>query len=252
MLTSDPERERPRPARQRGGRATDASLDNEGLATFRRAYRWLNLTLIQQGIWPLLVVMAGAPAALVGLTPLPWYWARLGAPLLAALLARAYLAQMPEGLPGDPALRQAQASGDRDGRLREQVTILILGVTFAVAILRLVQGPLEPVMKLLAFGVADVAAFQAISFGVVGRSAGSGPVQWQPIVAFGLSWGLHDLFLAAASPAASDLPWIFVGGAAVGLLFGAISWALRQWPGGYLAASAFQFLAVYLVLGFLA
>ena len=44
----------------------------------------------------------------------------------------------------------------------------------------------------------------------------------------------------------------FASGSVVGLTFGVLSWALRRWPGGYLAASALQFLLVYLVLGFLA
>jgi hypothetical protein len=63
---------------------------------------------------------------------------------------------------------------------------------------------------------------------------------------------LRDLFLTAASPAAESLALSFAGGAALGLVFGAISFGLRRWPGGYLAATALQFLVVYLVLGFLA
>jgi hypothetical protein len=72
------------------------------------------------------------------------------------------------------------------------------------------------------------------------------------VVVFGLSWGLHDLFLAAASPAAESLALIFVSGVAIGLAIGALSWLLRRWPGGNLSAAAIQFLVVYLVLGFLA
>jgi hypothetical protein len=68
---------------------------------------------------------------------------------------------------------------------------------------------------------------------------------------FGLSWGLRDLFLAAASPAAESLTLSFAGGGAVGLVIGAVSYRLRRWPGGYLTATAMQFLIVYLVLGFL-
>ncbi len=43
----------------------------------------------------------------------------------------------------------------------------------------------------------------------------------------------------------------FAGGGALGLVFGAVSFGLRRWPGGYLTATALQFLLVYLVLGFL-
>src|SRR5918993_4175018 len=100
MLNRDPERESPRQLRPIRARAmADASLANEGLFAFRRTYRWLNLTLVQHGVWPLSVVVFGASAVPVALTPLPWYWVRLGAPVLAMLFALAYLAQRPEGLP---------------------------------------------------------------------------------------------------------------------------------------------------------
>src|SRR5262245_63729398 len=115
MLTRDPERERPQSkGRARWAAVASPSLGGEGLATFRRAYRWVNLTLVQQGLWPLLVVVLGAPWVPIGLTPLPWYWARLGGPLLAALLALAYLGQRPAGLTSDVAERQAEAVSERD------------------------------------------------------------------------------------------------------------------------------------------
>src|SRR5918997_2156759 len=252
MLNSDPERESPRQLRQTRARAmADASLANEGLSTFRRAYRWLNLTLVQHGVWPLVVVVLGAPAVPIALTPLPWFWVRLAAPLLATLLALAYLAQRPQGLTSDMAVRTAEATSERDRRWREQATILIVGVATAVAILRLLQGPFVPVLKLEAFGLADTAAYQAINFGVAGRSVSAGAGTALPVALFGLSWGLRDLFLAAASPMAESLALSFAGGGALGLLFGPISFGLRRWPGGYLSATALQFLIVYLVLGFL-
>jgi hypothetical protein len=230
----------------------DSSLANEGLSAFRRAYRWLNLTLVQHGVWPLFVVVFSAPAVPIAVTPLPWYWTRLAAPVLATLLSLAYLAQRPRELASDVALRTAGATSERDRHLREQATILIIGVTTAVAILRLLQGPFIPVLKLEAFGLADTAAYQTINFGVAGRSVSGAVLGALPIALFGLSWGLHDLFLAAASPATESLTLSFAGGGAVGLAVGAVSFALRRWPGGYLTATAMQFLIVYLVLGFLA
>jgi hypothetical protein len=252
MLNRDPERDNARQLHRTRTRAmADPSLANEGLSAFRRAYRWLNLTLVQHGVWPLVVVVLGAPAVPIALTPLPWYWVRLAAPLLATLLALAYLAQRPQGLTSDRAVRTAEATSERDRRLREQATILIVGVAIAVAMLRLLQGPFIPVLKLEAFGLADAAAYQAINFGVAGRSVSAGASQMLPIALFGLSWGLRDLFLTASSPAAESLALSFAGGAALGLIFGAVSFGLRRWPGGYLAATALQFLLVYLVLGFL-
>src|ERR671911_31999 len=252
MLNRDPERKSVRQLQNRRARAmADSSLANEGLSAFRRAYRWLNLTLVQHGVWPLLVVVFAAPALPVALTPLPWYWARLVAPVLATLLALAYLAQRPQGLPSDMALRTAQATSERDRQLREQATILIIGVTTAVAILRMLQGPFIPVLKLEAFGLADTAAYQAINFGLVARSISVGAGAVLPIALFGISWGLRDLFLAAASPVAESLMLSFAGGGALGLALGAVSFGLRRWPGGYLTATTLQFLLVYLVLGFL-
>jgi hypothetical protein len=253
MLNRDLDRERPQTSRRaRWTAVASPSLANEGLAAFRRAYRGVNLTLVQQGLWPLLVVVLGAPWVPIGLTPLPWFWARLGGPLLAALLALAYLGQRPEGLAADLSRRGANVTSERDRRLREQATILIVGVTVAVAILRLLQGPVIPVMKLEAFGLADAVAYQAINFGVAGRSIGNGWERAMPVVLFGLSWGVHDLFLAAASPQAESLVLTFGGSLVVGFIFGALSWALWRWPGGYLCPTAAQFLIVFLVLGFLA
>ena len=178
MLNRDPERESPRDHHRTRARAmADSSLANEGLSAFRRAYRWLNLTLVQHGVWPLVVVVFGAPAVPVALTPLPWFWVRLAAPLLATLLALAYLAQRPQGLTSDMAVRTAEATSEHDRRLREQATILIVGVATAVAILRILQGPFIPVLKLEAFGLADAAAYQAINFGVAGRSVSAGASQ---------------------------------------------------------------------------
>ncbi|MFT4038004.1 MAG: hypothetical protein QM692_07490 [Thermomicrobiales bacterium] len=232
-------------------RIMEPSLGGDGLALFRRSYRWLNLTLVQHGVWPLLVVIASAPVVPVGLTPLPWYWARLAAPLIAAILAVAYLSQQPGSVGSDRAARTALARSERDRMAREQVVILIVGVATAVSLLRLVQGPIEAVALLEAFGLADVAAYQLINFGLGARIVLSG-ARWLPVVLFGLSWGLHDLFLAAISPVTlAALPFIFAGGATLGLFIGALSWGLRRWPGGYFAAAAAHYLLVYLIAGYL-
>ena len=250
MLNRDPRREAPRSASEMRGAAGQHVLGNEGLSAFRRGYRWLNLSLVQHGIWPLLVVVWGAPAGPVPATPFPWFWVRLAAPALAAALALAYLAQRPEGLPSDAERRGAEARSERDRRVREQVVILVVGVTVAVGLLRLLGGPIVPVLKLVAFGLAQVAAFQAINFGVAGRGAAPRLGRALPVALFGASWGLQELFGAAASPVAENLVLSFAGGGALGLVIGVLSFGLRWWPGGYLAACAVQFLLVYLVLGF--
>lgn len=228
----------------------EPSLSGDGLALFRRSYRWLNLTLVQQGVWPLALIIAAAPATAIGLTPLPWYWLRLAAPLLSALLAAVYLSQQGETQASDRQQRTDRARSERDRMLREQVVILVVGVAVAVSLLRFIAGPQEGVLKLMAFGIADVAAYQVINFGLGNRILLTRDA-WVPVALFAVSWGLHDLFLAATSPASQNLPLVFAGGATIGLAFGGLSWLLRQWPGGYLAAAAAQYLVVYLIFGFL-
>jgi hypothetical protein len=252
MLNRDPQRESSRPVSVAPAGDTRHAPTSEGLSALRRAYRWLNLTLVQHGVWPLAVVVWNAPVGAIPIIPLPWYWVRLAGPVLAAVLALAYLAQRPDGLPSDAAQRSAGAWSERDRRLREQFTVVVVGVTTVVGLLRLFEGPLVPVLKLEAFGLAQVAAFQAINFGVARRAAAPGVGQALPVILFGVSWGLQEVLLAAASSGGENLVMSFAGGSALGVVFGIFSFGLRRWPGGYLAASALQFLLVYLIFGFLA
>jgi len=245
MLTPDPARERPRPPAE----VRRADLLPPRLAGFRRLYRWLNLTLVHQGLWPLLLVLTAAPATPPAATPLHWYPARIAGPALAALLAAVYLLQKPATSAPSPPDR-IDPSG-RLASLRLQAGQALAGITLTLVIARLLVGPPEPVAKLLAFGVADVLAFQLIHFGVVARSwpdPASGAAA--AVGLFACSWGLRDLVLAAAGGAPADLALAFVGGAVVGLAVGLLSWLLRRWPGGFWPAAAAHFTLVYLVAGF--
>lgn len=242
----------PRGARERE-RVFAARLD-----VFKRLYRWLNLTLIQQGIWPLLVVLASAPVSAVAATPMPWWLARAGAPALAALLAWIYLRQRPEGDSPRGAteaggVRRAGGLDDAAGRWsgRAGAAWVLPGLALMLAAARIAVGPAEPATKLILFGVADVAAYQLIHFGVVRRSWRD--EQAGTVAAIGLfaaSWGLHELFLAAASGRLLD-PWLaFLAAAAAGLAVAVLSWAVGCWVGGFWSAAAAHLIVVYLILGF--
>ncbi len=229
------------------------------LEVFKRVYRWLNLTLVQQGIWPLLIVLAAAPVAPVAGTPMPWWLARAGAPALAALLAWIYLRQRPETedaweQPG--SVDTGFASGDGAGAANAAtfpggIGWVLPGLALMLAVARIVAGPVEPAAKLILFGVADVAAYQLIHFGVVRRSwhdeqAGT----LAAIALFAASWGLQHVFLAAATGRLLD-PWLaFAAAAAAGLAVAIVSWAARRWLGGPWPAAAAHLIVVYLILGF--
>ncbi len=193
---------------------------------------------------------------------MPWAWfaARAGGPALAAALALLYLAQRPlvagdVGVGHDGAGPSGGAVLPRSvpaAMLRGQARLLLVGLPLAVAVARLVAGPVVPVAKLLVFGLADVAAFHLIHFGVVTRAyAPSARAEGQAVAVllFGASWGLREALLAGVGGGAS----IVLAGAS-GVLLGSVvgggSRALRRWPGGWWPAAATHWLVVYLVFGF--
>ena len=218
---------------------------SERLRTFKRLYRWLNLTLIHQAVWPLLVILAGAPAKSVEATPMPWYLARLAAPTGAALLALFYLRQRPLApVPVDSGVVRSR------GALAAQARFVLLGLPLMLVTARLAVDPSGPTVKLLLFGVADVAAFHLIHFGVVARSyprAEQGRIA--AVLLFGLSWALREALLVGVGEAGGSLAIAFAGGLAIGLIVGGISLGLRERLGGLPAAAA-HWLVIYGILGF--
>lgn len=226
---------------------------SDRLASFRRLYRWLNLTLIHQGIWPLLLAVGAAPSSRIEETPFPWYLVRLGAPGAAAVLAWLYLRQSPphpHATAPPPAPDRVAPRGSWP-RVRTQARLLFIGVPLMVAAARLIAGPVLPVAKLISFGLADVAAFHVIHFGVVVRSYRD-PEHGLAVatVLFAISWGLRDLALAALGPGQASLVLAFGSGCAAGLLIALLSRACRRWPGGALPAAAMHWLLVYLIAPF--
>lgn len=223
---------------------------SDRLAAFRRLYRWLNLTLIHQGVWPLLLAVGLAPAGRIEETPFLWYLARLGAPLVAALLAWLYVRQPP------PQAREAAAGlhpseSRRSSGFMTQLRVLLIGAPLMVAAARLIEGPTIPVAKLIAFGLADVAAYHLIHFGVVARSYGDLKQGLRVATAlFAVSWGLRDVAMVALGPGEASLVLAFVSGCALGLFVALLARAVRRWSGGALPAATTHWLLVYLVVPF--
>ncbi|HET7092203.1 MAG TPA: hypothetical protein VFI22_01965, partial [Thermomicrobiales bacterium] len=213
----------------------------------RRALRWINLTLVQQGVWPLLAIVAAAPAEPAGALPWPWWAARAGAPAAAAVLALTYVWQRPEQRPRP----RDEPAADAGSMARSQAKIALIGVALCVAALRIALGPAAPALKTLLFGAADVAAYHTINFGVVaGANSDREAAGWQAVALFGLSWGLGRLFLAALAEPPAALPIVFIGGWAAGALVGALALGLRRWPGGWAAAVATHWLLIYGIAAF--
>lgn len=221
---------------------------SDRLAQFRRLYRWFNLTVIHQGVWPLLLLLASAPDGKPQEIPMPWYPARVGAPAAAALMAFLYMRHQPNV--AEAAARPAAAPSGRPG-LAAQVKVGLLVLPVLLAGARLAEGPADGAGKLILFGIADVLAFQLIHFEVVRRSYRD-PAQGigLAVLLFACSWGLRDLLLTALGPDEASPALAFVSGALIGGVVAVVSRLLRTWPGGFWPAAAAQLLVIYLIVGF--
>jgi hypothetical protein len=209
---------------------------------FRRLLRWFNLTMVHQGVWPLLLVLSVAPAGKPGELPTDWFFVRLAAPVVAVLMAFMYLRhQPPAARPGAPG----------DGPIARQVRVGLVMLALLLIGARLLAGPLDPALQLILFGVADVAAFHVIHFGVVRRTyLGVEPGLNRAVLLFGISWGLRDMLLTAFGPEAASPVAALVIGTLLGLAIasGARWMAVRLgsfWPGALA-----HFILIYLVIGF--
>ncbi|MGI8476292.1 MAG: hypothetical protein ACR2OO_07990 [Thermomicrobiales bacterium] len=223
------------------------------LSAFKRVYRWLNLTLVHQGVWPILLLLTAAPSGSPGDTPASWWLARAAAPALAAVLALLYLRQPPLPAAAAPTPRAAfaQPAVERP-RLAVQIRFVLVGLPLMLAATRLVAGPAGASAKLMLFGLADVAAFQFIHFGVVRRSyrdPGEG-LSFATIL-FAASWGLRDALLAALDSYTASPVFALLAGLVLGAVVAMASRALYRWPGGWWSAAAAHWLIVYLVIGFI-
>jgi len=230
------------------------------LAAFKRLYRWLNLTLVHQATWPLVVILTAAVATEPEQTAMPWYLARLGAPVIAALVALAYLRRQLVGpqpptsqLPLSQKGEEVGATGGSGERiaLAQQARFLLIGLPVMVAVVRIAQGPVEPATKLMLFGLVDVAAYHLIHFGVVARSYPDRDNGVTIATAlFALSWGMHDALLIAIGTSEASVGLAFLSGIAIGAVVGLLVRGLHRWPGGWLPAAATHWLLIYLIFGF--
>jgi hypothetical protein len=212
----------------------------------RRLYRWLNLTIIQQAVWPLMVLVFNAPAVDAEETPPGWFIVRLAGPCAAALLAWIYI-RRPRGVYKDSRVLD---TGPAPGELARQARWFALGLPVMVAVVRIAAGPADDAIKIALLGLAEVAAYHLISFWIVPLSF---PEETRGVdlgtALFGVSWGLHDLLLVGANNEGS-LVLAFLAGLTIGLVVAVLSRLLYRWPGGAFTAAAVHWLVIYLIFGF--
>ena len=94
------------------------ALQGGSLQFLKKIYRWFNLTIVQHAVWPLLVAVF-ARRRWRSNTPWNWYVGRVAGPLLATLLALAYIRRAAARGIDETALPSLQVP-DAPGRIAQQ------------------------------------------------------------------------------------------------------------------------------------
>lgn len=203
----------------------------------RRLTRWFNLTLVQQAIWPVIVLLSGSVMQRPGASSAGDVLGMMLGPLVAALLALHLTRSRGAELPS-PAI---------DTPVAVQVRMILIGLPAMVFAARMVTGSPDEVVKVTAVGLANVAAYHAIHFGVVRTSFGP---RFVPPLLFGISWAIHQVADALARDTGGSYVLHALGGFTVGAVVALGTMALHRWPGGRWTAPAAHLLVIYLIFGF--
>lgn len=219
------------------------------LANFRKIFRPLNLILIHQGLWALILLMSNGPRITdAGQLPWDWWAIRTGCAALAAVIALLYIRRLPPMT--DPLREILPKSGPASART--QAVYAILGLAAMLAVARLItESPREYAVKVVVFGAIDAFAYHLIAFGIaftLWHTAGWG--LGAAVMSFAASWALRDLILNIVGDSQGGLVFALIGGALIGALIAVISIGLRKWPGGFWTAWAAQWIVITLVAGF--
>jgi hypothetical protein len=226
------------------------ALQGGSLQFLRKIYRWFNLSVIQHAVWPVLVALFAAPQVSVADTPWDWYLGRIAGPLLAFVMALAYIRRAVGRGIETTALPSIKVP-DVPGRIAQQARYLLLGLPIMVLVARLIAGPADEVIRIALLGLCAAAAYHAINFWIVplgfphgyrGLDVGT--------VLFGVSWALGDVLRVGSSSEGGNLPIAFLAGLTAGLLVAVACRGVRRWPGGTFTAPMTQWLVITLILGF--
>ncbi len=220
-----------RRSRAKGRDAVAARFGSERSFVFRTLYTWLTLTILYLGVWPMLVIYAGAPGVDPEDTPLDWYQLRLLAPLLTALAAGWLWQASP--VPAETAARERVVALARRGRLWPQVLLFMAG-TIAVVALFLLAEDAGGGLRLLLLTLAEAAVIGVV---ISGYLHGALDLVLRPRQATLAASGLYALtfamraMLAVASQESGDVLVALAAGLLAGLLIGLAAGGLRAASG---------------------
>jgi hypothetical protein len=203
----------------------------------RRFTRWLNLTVIHQAFWPVLVLLAGDTMHRPSESSAGGALGMAGLPLIAALIAFWLTRAKLDGFPATP-VRSAIA---------EQVRLVLFGLPVMVLLARFLLDDADATWKIGIVGATNVAAYHLIHFGVV-RAMFPHPVAVTGL--FGLSWAVHQIADTLARDTGGSYVLHALSGFSVGVVVAIVAQAIHRWPGGKLTAPATHWLVIYLIFGF--
>ncbi len=203
----------------------------------RRFTRWLNLTLLHQATWPVVVLLTGSVMQRPASSSIGDILGMVIGPLAACLLGLHYLGNRKAEFPAPPVRNL----------LADQARIIIVGLPIMLFIGRIFTVSADSAVKVMVVGLANVAAYHVIHFGVV---PGIFKARYIIALLFGLSWAIHQIADALARDTGGSYIFHAIGGFTVGVLVAVASMALHRWPGGRWTAPAAQLLVIYMMFGF--
>ncbi len=236
-------------ARAKGRDAIIARYGSERSFALRTLYTWLTLTILYLGVWPMLVIYAGAPGVDPEDMPLDWYQPRLLAPLLTAVAAGWLWRASP--VPTDTADRERVVALLRRGRLWPQVMLFLAGTIAVVALFLLAENPGGGLRLLL------LTLVEATVIGVVvsGYLHGALDLLLRPrqsaLAASGLyalTFAMRGMLATASQEPGGDALIALAAGLLAGLLIGLVAAGLRA-ASGSIVPGLLALWLLFLVLG---
>ena len=215
----------------------------------RALYTWLTLTILYLGLWPMLVIYAGAPGVNPQDTPLEWFQLRLLAPLLTAVVAGWLWRVSP--VPTDTADRERIVALARRGRLWPQVLLFLAGTIVVIAVFMLAAN-FSGGSRLLLVTLAEAAVMVIIVSGYLHGALDLVLKPHQATLAVGglyaLTFAMRAMLSTASQESGGDTLVALVAGLIAGLLIGLAAAGLRA-ASGSIIPGIFSLWLLFLLLG---
>ena len=215
--------------RAKGRDAILARFGSERSFVLRTLYTWLTLTILYLGVWPMLVIYAGAPGSDPEDTPLDWFQLRFLAPLLTALAAAWLWRASP--VPTDAAERGRVLALARRGRIWPQVLLFLVGTIVVVGLFLLVED-VSAGIRLLLLTAAEATVIGIVISGYLHGALDLVLRRRQAMLAasglYALTFGMRAMLAVASQESGGDVVVALVAGLVAGLLIGLAAAALRS------------------------